>query len=190
MKKSLLLFFILFLVQTLYSQEKWSVDKRKISKPPVGQYKPLPVEANNWENPNTSDRVVNTPFGRVVVPPNVRVLPNSNQQDEVILVRHPLNPLIMFGSANTTAGSQFGQGSYTTTNGGLNWFGTDIIPTFGSSPSDPGPCIDKNGVIIMTALNPGMAATYSTNNGVSWSPTVNITTASSDKNFAASDDAP
>jgi len=190
MKKSFLLFFILFLVQTLYSQEKWSVDKRKISKPPVGQYKPLPVEANNWENPNKSDRVVNTPFGRVVVPPNVRVLPNSNQQDEVILVRHPLNPLIMFGSANTTVGSQFGQGSYTTTNGGLNWFGMDIIPTFGSSPSDPGPCIDKNGVIIMTALNPGMAATYSTNNGVSWSPTVNITTASSDKNFAASDDAP
>ena len=190
MKKFTLLLLVLLLAQTAYSQEKWSVDRSRTSKPPLGNYKVLPSVNNNWINPNTSDRIIHTQNEILVIAPNIRVLPNSNQQDEVILVRHPLNPLIMFGSANTTAGSLFGQGSYTTTNGGLNWFGTDILPSFGSSPSDPGPTIDKNGVIIMTTLNPGIAASYSTNNGVNWSAVVNITTASSDKNFAASDDAP
>ncbi|MFZ1322713.1 MAG: T9SS type A sorting domain-containing protein [Ignavibacteria bacterium] len=191
MKKILLLSVFLFMIfsQFANSQQKWSKDRRLTSKPPIGDFQMLPSDFTQWENPNKSDWIINTPIGQVLVTPNVRVLPNSNQQDEVILVRHPTNPMIMFGSANTTAGSSFGQGSYTTTDGGITWFGTDLIPAFGS-PSDPGPCIDKDGVIIITTLNPGMAASYSTNNGITWSPAVNITTQSSDKNFAASDDAP
>ena len=190
MNKIILVFIIFLFTNSAFTQEKWSVDKRRTTKPPIGNYRILPGEIINWENPNKTVKIIDTPLGRASVTPNIRVLPNSNQQDEVVLVRHPTNPLIMFGSANTTAGSTFGQGAYTTTDGGLSWFGTDLIPSFSSSASDPGPCIDKNGVIIMTALNPAMAASYSTNNGVTWSPVVNITTQSSDKNFAASDDVP
>ena len=168
MKNILLIFVIIFFVSNSFAQEKWSVDKRKTSKPPLGKYQILPGEISNWENPNKSDRILNNQLGRVLITPNIRVLPNSNQQDEVVLVRHPTNPLIMFGSANTTVGSTFGQASYTTTDGGVTWFGTDLIPTFSSSSSDPGPCIDKNGVIIMTTLNPAMASSYSTNNGITW----------------------
>ncbi|MBS1518521.1 MAG: exo-alpha-sialidase, partial [Bacteroidetes bacterium] len=191
MKKLILLpvLILLFISQTSTAQQKWSTDRRITSKPPIGNFQMLPSQYTAWENPNKTDRIINTPMGRVLITPNIRVLPNSNQQDEVVLVRHPTNPNIMFGSANTTVGSSFGQGSYTTTDGGLTWFGTDLVPAFGS-PSDPGPCIDKNGVIILTTLNPGMAASYSTNNGITWSAAVNITTQSSDKNFAASDDAP
>jgi hypothetical protein len=189
--KSLLFIYLLIAVNLIHAQEKWNIDRSKTSKPPVGNYSLLPLGTNNWENPNKTSRTLNTNSESLIIYPNTRVLPNSNQQDEVILVRHPLNPLIMFGSANTTVGgSQFGIASYATTDGGLSWFGIDIIPTFGGSPSDPGPTVDKNGVFIMTTLNPGMAASYSTNNGVSWSSVVNITTQSSDKNFAASDDVP
>jgi len=188
--KTLIFVLMLLIAQSAMTQEKWSMDKRKISKPPIGKSVQLPAVETNWVNPNTSERVVYTPYERITVTPNFRVLPNSNQQNEVILIRHPTNPNIMFGSANTTVGSSYGNAAYVTTNGGLNWYGTDYIPSFTNSPSDPGPCIDKNGTIIMTTLNPNMAASYSTDNGVTWSPVVFLTTQSSDKNFAASDDAP
>jgi hypothetical protein len=97
----------------------------------------------------------------------------------------------MFGGANTTVSGVYGQGGYWTTNNGVNWSGNDLLPPFTQSSSDPGPTIDKNGVIIFTVLDgPGMCAAYSTNNGTTWSPRVTIHSGSSDKNFAASDDAP
>jgi Neuraminidase (sialidase) len=174
------------------TQQKWSIDRRMTSKPPIGKYTPLPGNIH-WENPNHDSKIYNTQIGSFVVSPNIRVLPNSNQQDEVILVRHPSNQLIMFGSANTTVGgSSYGQGSYITTDGGVTWSGTDLIPGF-SIPSDPGPAIDKNGTIILTTLDgagPSIFAVYSTNNGATWSSSVTISAGSNDKNFAASDDIP
>jgi len=190
MNKLLLLFIVLFLCASLYSQQKWSVDRRKATKPYIGNYTTLPDNNYNWENPNHSSRVYQNNGEMLVVGPNVRVLPNTNQQDEIILVRHPVNQFIMFGSSNTTvSGFTNGQGGYITTDGGVSWTGTDIVPGF-INPSDPGPTIDKNGTIILTSLDPNVTSVSSTNNGITWLPKVSITNQNSDKNFAASDDAP
>jgi hypothetical protein len=192
MKKFILFLLFVALLCQIYAQERWIPDQKSLPKPPLGNYTPLPLV--KWENQNRITQVYYTPNGILAVSPNVRVLPNSNQQDEIILVRNPLNPNIMFGSANTTVGSTYGQGAYITTNGGVSWFGTDVIPSFSFQTSDPGPTIDKNGVIIMTTLNISgtarMYSTYSTNNGTSWSTALQMTSASSDKNFAGTDDAP
>src|SRR5207248_982426 len=163
-----------------YSQEKWSVDRRMTAKPYIGRYTSLPDNNYNWENPNHISRVFTAGSEMVVVGPNVRVLPNSHQQDEIVLVRHPTNQLIMFGGANTTTPT-WGQGGYITTDGGLTWTGNDLLSPLSPNSSDPGPTIDKNGTIIFTTLDPNMCAAYSTNNGVTWSPKIAISNVRSDK---------
>lgn len=141
--------------------------------------------------------IFTAPFtiAQVGVGPNRQVLPGPNMQDETILVRHPANPNIMFGSANTRLNNfnDSRKGAYITTNRGATWYGTDEVPTIGDNGGDPGPVIDKNGVIILTALansGAGLIATSSTDNGITWRPTVSITTRASDKNSSASDDVP
>lgn len=193
MKNLLTVLIAFFLLLNLsFSQEKWSTDPRMISKP-KGTYSPLPVDRPEYVNPNTTARVFYTTAGPMSVGPNFRVYPTaSNQEDELILIRHPSNPNFMFGSANTTVGSVYGQGVYVTTNGGVNWFGGDVMNVSPNSPySDPGPTIDKNGVIIMTTLlttgSTPMVACYSTNYGSSWSSLYYISSLGSDKNFACSD---
>ncbi len=191
MKKILVLFVIIGFVSVTTAQEKWNVDRRLASKPPVGYYTPLPDNNYHWENENHTACVYETPHGELVVGPNFRVLPNTHQQDELILKTNPVNPLIMFGGANTTVSGTYGQGGYWTTDGGATWTGTDLLSPFTSASSDPGPTIDKNGVIIFTVLdNPGMVAAYSTNNGTSWSPRITLQSGSVDKNFAGTDDNP
>src|SRR4030095_5719378 len=186
MKFSLLLFIFIFLSVSLNSQEKWST-----SKPPLGIYSKLPNENYGWQNQNKSVQVYQFDHSSFTVGPNIRVLPSANaQQDEIVLVRHPSNQNIMFGGANTTVSGIFGQGGYITTNSGVSWTGNNLLPPFSQSSSDPGPTIDKDGVIIFTVLDPGMTAAYSSNNGTNWSAKVIITSQSSDKNFAGSDDVP
>jgi hypothetical protein len=189
MKYFALLLIVFFSASILQSQQRWSTVK-----PVQGSYTKLPSEANKWQNNNKEFQVYQVFNDAISVGPNVRVLPNSNQQDEIVLVRNPLNANIMFGSSNSTVGSTYGQGAYITTNGGVTWTGTDILPSFSFATSDPGPCIDKNGTIIMTTLNTNstarMYSTYSTNNGTTWSTAFMISSVSADKNFAASDDAP
>lgn len=189
MKFYLLLLLFIFSSGQLLSQEKWSQTR----KPVMGSYTKLPDENYNWQNTNTKVQVYFFDNSAIVVGPNVRVLPSSPsaQQDEIILVKHPTNANIMFGGANTTASGVYGQGGYVTTNGGVNWTGTNLLSPFTQNSSDPGPTIDKDGVIIFTTLDsPGMVAAYSTNNGVSWSSKITIQSGSVDKNFAGTDDAP
>ena len=195
MKKIIFLLLAYFLLLNLASaQEKWSQDPRIMAKLKPTNYAKLPEINFTYFNPNTVTRVLYTPAGTLVVSPNIRVLPNSNQQNEVILVSNPVNPLIMFGSANTTVGSSaYGQGMYITTNGGVNWFGNDILPNLPSSVSDPAPVIDKNGVFIFTTLNTTLTASplvanYSNNNGTTWSNYTTITSVFSDKNMIGTDD--
>lgn len=170
------------------SQERWSNTK----KPVMGIYPKLPNESNSWQNSNKSIKVYQSDNLVITVGPSIRVLPSSNaQQDEIILVRHPSNQNIMFGGANTTVSGIFAQGGYITTDGGATWSGNNMLPPFTQSSSDPGPTIDKNGVIIFTVLDvPGIVAAYSTNNGSSWSSRITINSGSEDKNFAGTDDAP
>jgi hypothetical protein len=177
--------FCILILNVVHSQEKWSQD-RALRKPQTN-YSQLPLPL--WENTNTSSRIFQTPVGDILVGPSIRVLPNSHQQDEIVLVRHPTNQSILFGGANTTT-PVFAQGGYLTTDGGLTWTGTDNLPPFSQSSSDPGPTIDKDGTIIFTVLDPNMCAAYTTNNGLTWSSKVVITSTSSDKNFATSDDVP
>jgi hypothetical protein len=189
MKYYLLLFIFIVSSAQIISQEKWS----QLRKPVMGSYTKLPNENYNWQNTNTKIQIYQFDNSVITVGPNVRVLPSSPsaQQDEIILVRHPTNTNIMFGGANTTVSGIFGQGGYITTDGGVSWSGNNLLPPFTQNSSDPGPTIDKNGVIIFTVLdNPGMVAAYSTNNGASWSSRVTIQSGSVDKNFAGTDDAP
>jgi len=180
--------------------EKWNVDAMQtgIYDPSVVSDAPLP-QVHDYFNPNSVTRYLKSPSGIYAVNPNVRVRPSSTSwQSEVIICRHPLNPLIMFGSSNAinNSGTLFiSEGVYMTTNGGLNWFGTDTLQgsPISNHGGDPGPTIDKNGTLIMTHLGystSGMFANYSTNNGATWSSTYTIASGSQDKNFAGTDDAP
>src|SRR5207247_996386 len=97
---------------------------------PSGVYVQLPqVE---YIPPQTQPRVVVTPTSTFVVSPSIRVHPSSNQQTEVPLTRHPTNANIMFGSSNATNGSFISEGVYVTTDGGLNWFGSDTLNAGGN----------------------------------------------------------
>ena len=194
MRKSLAIFFLLLFFSNVFSQDKWNLTPQETVKPPLGKYERLPIVP--WENPNKNPSVYQTPLGVLTVAANFRVLPNSNQQDEVILTSNPSFPMLLFGSANTTAGSNFSQGVYVSTNGGLNWFGSDIMQNCPVGASDPAPAIDKNGVFLFTTLNTNisnnqMIGLYSTNYGVNWSSPFTIPGGTpSDKNLIGTDDIP
>lgn len=181
--------------------EKWNLGPQEtgIYDPSVLNNTPLPQDYDNTFIPNTATRYISDPNGIYAVNPNFRILPRSGSyQSEVIICRHPLNPMIMFGSSNAfnNTGTLFiSEGVYVTTNGGVNWFGSDTLQgaPIGNHGGDPGPTIDKNGTFIMTHLGystSGMFANYSLNNGATWSSTYTIASGSQDKNFAATDDAP
>ena len=198
MKKSISLFLIVASIAisiNLFAQEKWSSGPHKVGIVGIGKPSNPGFIMPNYINPNTTPRIINSPSGINSINPNIRVHPNNtNYQSEVYLTRSPVNPLIMFGASNAyTVGQSssflYSTGYYITTNGGVNWYGND---TLNSNYGDPGPIFDKNGVMIMTYLqNPGGIATArSTNNGLTWGSGVSITTASSDKNLANTDEAP
>jgi hypothetical protein len=116
------------------------------------------------------------------ITPSFRIFPSSSiRQYEPLIVISPLNPMVMFCSANTfnPANPLFpGEGVYATTNGGLNWFGADFCqgqPT-NNHGGDPGIVIDKNGVFILKHVgnqnftsNFGVYSHYSTDMGTTWS---------------------
>ncbi|MBK7253844.1 MAG: T9SS type A sorting domain-containing protein [Ignavibacteria bacterium] len=124
--------------------------------------------------------------------PNYRIYPSTSNQIEPSIVVHPTNPDIMFASAFTIRLSFRSEGIYLTTNGGVNWFGTD---TCNGSPisnhgGDPGPIIDKNGNLILTHQGGfilGMYSNYSTNMGQTWSSNYQIAGNDQDKGSPATD---
>jgi len=192
--------FFILTGQDTPKSEKWNLPlPTNLYDPNQTTYSPLPQEVDYF-NPNSVTRYINTPNGVVAVTPNVRVLPRSNSyQSEVDIKRHPLNPNIMFASSNAfnnVGGPLFiSEGVYVTTNGGLNWFGSDTLTglPLSNHGGDPGITIDKNGNFIMTHLGfstSGMFGNYSTDNGLTWSNTFTIATGSQDKNFATTDDVP
>ncbi|HJY64887.1 MAG TPA: T9SS type A sorting domain-containing protein [Ignavibacteria bacterium] len=127
--------------------------------------------------------------------PNFRLFPSSIHQIEPTIVRNPVNQQILFASAFTINGAVLSEGVYVSTNGGLNWIGTDVnsgIPTQNHG-GDPGPIIDKNGVFLLTHIGysqAGMFANYSTNLGTNWSNNYTIYTANDvDKGAPGTDNA-
>ena len=115
---------------------------------------------------------------------NFRIHPSSVTQTEVLVERHPLNPDLLFATANTITFAPFfvSEGVYVSENGGLSWNGSD---TCNGAPiafhgGDPGIAINKNGRFILTRLGTdpfaGLYAHYSDDNGASWSSQLTITT--------------
>ena len=106
---------------------------------------------------------------------NFRLYPSNVSQTEVFIANHPLNPNVIFASANTIIFNPFfvSEGIYVTTNGGFNWYGSDTckgepITLHGG---DPGITIDKDGTFILTrrGFSPGLYSHYSTDFGITWS---------------------
>ena len=125
--------------------------------------------------------------------PNFRIHPSANHQIEPAIVRHPHDPMIMFASSFTVNTSFRSEGVYVTTNGGLNWTGTDTC--FGNPISnhggDPGPIIDKDGRFLITHQGGfiiGMWSNYSTNMGQTWSNNLLIAGNDQDKGSPATND--
>jgi len=200
MKKFLLLFSVFITGIAIFTGQKsqdnsanWNKDPRMTRIYQQGTYTPLP-QSDNYIFSNET-RYISTPNGVFAVSPNFRVHPSAGTQSEVPITRHPLNQAIMLGSANTyRGGSTFSTGVYVTTNSGVTWFGSDTLNNGGFNSGDPGPMIDKNGTFLMSYITTtgSMGASYSSNNGINWAPTVTFPGASTsaDKNLSGSDDAP
>jgi len=131
-----------------------------------------------------------------------KLFPSGVNQIEPLIVRHPSNPQILFASAYTlnTQGSVRNEGVYVSTNGGANWFGSDIVNDGFTQfhNGDPGPMIDKNGVFIITHFQTFSGQTnrvysnFSTNFGTNWSApyTCFASNDNQDKSSIATDDVP
>ncbi len=177
---------------------KWNVDPRMSKVTATGELPELPQAIPNFENPNRSHRVFNTPQGTYTVAPNFRVYPSTYSQSEVPITRHPTNPNIMYGSSNSvrfTPSLFINEGMYLTTNGGTTWFGAD---TTAAAPhtnhgGDPAPAIDANGRLYQSYLGfsvSGMYTSYSTNMGATWANSITLESGSQDKNHTFVDNTP
>lgn len=200
MKKLLLLLPLIFLSLIIFTgqktqdqSERWNPDPSMTRIYAESEYIPLPQNDNVIFS--TATRMISLPNGVFAVSPNFRVHPSAGTQSETPITRHPSNQLIMLGSANTyRGGSTFSTGVYVTTDGGATWFGSDTLNNGGFSYGDPGPVIDKNGTFLMSYITTtgSMGASYSSNNGINWAPTVTFPGASTsaDKNLSGTDDSP
>ena len=107
---------------------------------------------------------------------NFRIYPSNVTQTETFITKHPVNPDILFASANTfDLGTAFiSEGIYVSTDGGNTWYGSDTCngSPIGLHGGDPGIAIDKNGTFLIIRLAniiSGLYSHYSTDNGVTWS---------------------
>lgn len=130
--------------------------------------------ANNYsQSPSGSDNIIiNSSF---------RVFPDTVLQVETSVYCNQNNPSFVAAAAITDIyPGGYTMGFYKSTNGGFNWSGTEAIKTSAGSIivtiGDPSISIDKNGRIILTFIAPSsnVGVCYSTNNGLNWSATTNI----------------
>ena len=169
----------------------------RINVSPEGLYVDLPQ--GTTDNYSTETRYTSTPQGVFAVGPNFRVHPRTaGTQSEVPITVHPLNPNILYASANTFQGGNFCTGWYRSTDGGVTWTGNDSMfttaGTFQNNFGDPAPMIRYDGRMLISYITTAgrMGASYSTNNGTNWATTVTFpgSGTSSDKNLSATDGEP
>src|SRR5688572_12697724 len=104
-KKALLLLIaaiVLWQCESLFSQDedvKWTLDPSTQVKV-TGQYVDLP-QSLYFQNPNTSERVLTTQFGSIVIGPSFRPFPHSATQSEVEVTTQTGNTNIIFASWNS-----------------------------------------------------------------------------------------
>ncbi len=181
-------------VQAQDNSPKWSIDPRtRLDLNADSRYQELP--AGDGMNYTNSVRYEYTPQGVFAVGPNFRVHPTTARtQSETPITRHPLNPNIMFASANTYnvgGTTSFSTANYITTDGGVTWFGSDTtVFNFG----DPAPMVMPTGRLVISFITStgSMGASYSSNLGSTWSGVVTFpgATTSADKNLSAVDGVP
>lgn len=141
---SCLLFFVTGIIkaQTYNANDpKWDQTPNTVFYP-LGNYTPLPQQVLPVQRSMTP-RVMKTPNEVLDIFPNIQVLPSPGVlQIETPIVVSRVNPLFMFGSSNIIQSGQINAGSFTTTNGGLNWTGSNFINNGNSANqrSDPGSC--------------------------------------------------
>ena len=134
----LIIIFFIITGQKNPESEKWSNNlSTNLYDPGVINSAILP-QVYDFTNPNTEIRYVKTPYEVISVSPNIRVLPRTNSyQSEVDIVRHPTNPMILFGSSNAfnNTGTLFiSEGVYVSTDGGITWGGSDTMKLAGGAP--------------------------------------------------------
>ena len=166
---------------TVDPEKKWSriqVDKNSATPiDPNYKYVPSPPVYRKYDIGATD----------ALVMPNYRVFPGTNStQSELSIDIHPLNPAIMFASANATNwpfSTIYGTGVYWTTNGGTNWTGFNN-PPFGTNSGDPASAIGTNGYFYEGYISSsgGMGVSTSTNNGLTWTSSTASSMSSDDKN--------
>jgi Secretion system C-terminal sorting domain/CARDB len=159
---------------------------------PTGEYENLPVNQDqiNYQNPNTSTRVINTGQELLVLPPNIRPFPDAATQSEVDAANMTGNGSNLFISWNSwQSPTFFGCGWAFSGNGGTTWSG--FRQTYSPNSGDPGAIIwpatstwaGRLGLSCIQGFG------HSTNNGATWVFDMNFPGASSfDKNFSAVDD--
>jgi hypothetical protein len=114
---------------------------------------------------------------------NFRIYPSTITQTEPVIFVNSLNPLIIFASARTINGAFNNEGIYVSTNGGVNWRGTDTCrgEYINNHGGDPSVVIDKFGNFVIThigntTISPGVYSHFSTDMGLKWSNSSTITT--------------
>ena len=149
---------------------------------------------NGETTSKNSNELSQTNNGILLVNPSFRIFPsNVPQEAELTITTHPTNSMIMFAAAFTDLSSQHSEGIYMTTNGGVNWYGTD---NFRSSQvtnhgMDVCPIIDKDGNFIFTYYTDGASSERSTDYGLTWNNYINISNGSPKVNtFSATDNNP
>lgn len=132
----------------------------------------------------------------LIIGKNFRIYPSQVSQSETFIVNHPTNPNILFASAYTFVPYPFfiSEGIYVSTDSGENWYGSDTcsglpIQFHGGEPAIS---IDKNGTFLLNRLGRqptfiGLYSHYSTDNGITWSSQLTISTDELEKHSIASD---
>ncbi len=195
MKLKLTLFFLFTVILSgiIYAQDipehVWKSPMTKVF--PLGEAYNLPFAEDqvNFQNPNTTTRVINTGQEIYVLPPNVRPFPHTATQSEVDAANMKGNVNVMYASWNSFGPSFFGCGFAFTSNGGTSWSGSHT--TTSPNSGDPGPWIWPTGSTWAGRLGLSYisGAGYSTNNGSTWVHAQNFSGGSSfDKNLSAIDD--
>ena len=111
---------------------------------------------------------------------DVRIFPSTNPQSEIHLSISKVNGNVILLSSNTFPVANSWQGAYWSTNGGVNWTGSDNLPNNAPGRGDPSTAFDAagNGYIAtmsypmgnVTGAPNGYAIQRTINNGTNWQP--------------------
>ena len=167
----------------------WKTPMTKVY--PTGEYYNLPLaqEQVQYQNPNTTTRVIKKDGQTLILAPNIRPYPHTATQSEVDADNMGGNTQIIYASWNSYGPAFYGCGFAFSSDGGTTWSGN--FQTTTSNSGDPGPWVWPAGSTWAGRLGLSyiQGAGYSTNNGVNWVHAQNFSGGSSfDKNLSAIDD--